>query len=70
MTRFFSEGEHESRVSGAKQEHEEVYDFWSMAEDADLKREWLAKLSIVEISALHNRDQSAIRSRMKILNLI
>jgi len=70
MDSFFSEDESDSRVSGARQGSEGVYNFWSMAEDADLKREWLAKLSIGEISALHNRDQGAIRSRMKTLNLI
>jgi hypothetical protein len=70
MARFFSERESDSIVSGAEQGHEESHDFWTMAEDADLKREWLAKLSLGEISTLHNRDKSEIRSRMKILNLI
>jgi hypothetical protein len=43
---------------------------WSLAEDSELKREWLAKLSVHEISLLHNRDKGIILERMRILDLI
>ena len=43
---------------------------WSFAEDSELRREWLAKLSIYEISLLHNREERVILERMRILKLI
>ena len=43
---------------------------WSFAEDSELRREWLAKLSIHEISLLHNRERSVIIERMRVLRLL
>ncbi len=47
-----------------------VKSHWSFAEDSELRREWLAKLTSYEISLLHNRDESVILERMRILKLI
>ena len=57
------------RIAAIRAEHPRAYEKWNENEDDWLRRELDAGIAVAEIAKLHKRQQSAVKSRIKHLEI-
>jgi uncharacterized protein (DUF433 family) len=60
----------EERTARIRQSYPRAYEKWSAEEDASLRQEFESGKDVKEIATSHNRQPSAIRSRLLRLGLV